>query len=391
MVEKNGAPGEYHDDDDSISLLDPVLVMAEHIRLLVLLPLAAGLVALGIGFSITPTFIATTKLLPPQQPHGLASTLLNQLGGLAGPAGVAAGIKNPADMYVAMLESRTIADRLIERFGLKQLYNAEFDEHARKGLESRSKITAGRDGLIVIRVEDHDPRRAADLANAYVEELRALTQSLAVTEASQRRVFFEQQVKQARHDLTNAELALRGAGINEATLNTIPQSALEFVAGLKAKVTSQEIKLAAMRGFMTESNPEFRQTQTELYALRAQLAKLEANGGTKVSGRGAEYIARLRDFKYHETLFELMAKQYELARLDEARESALIQVVDSAVPPDFKSKPKRAQIAVLTSVIVFIVTLLALFVREGIHNAATDPRMAAKLRRLRQFLHFRRS
>jgi tyrosine-protein kinase Etk/Wzc len=389
MAEKNIQAVDI-DDDGSITLLDVALVLARNIRLLVSLPLAAGLIALGISFMVAPTFTATTRLLPPQTPGG-TSTLLTQLAGLTGAVGAAVGVKNPVDTYVAILQSRTIADRLIERFELKRLYNSEFDELARKALEARSKVAATRDGLIVIHVDDHDPRRAADIANAYVEELRALTQTLAVTEASQRRLFFERQVKQAKHDLAKAEVALRSAGINEATLNIVPQSALEFVAGLKARITAHEIKLAALRGFMTESNPEFIQTQTELSALRAQLMKIEENGGSKMSGRGAEYVARLRDFKYQETLFELIAKQYELARLDEAREAALIQVVDSAIPPDLKSKPRKAMIAIMTTLITFVLTALALFVRQGIRKAAGDPRMAAKLAQLHQSVRLKRS
>lgn len=376
-------------DSEEISLLDFALVLAENWGTLVFVPLGAGLLALGISFAISPTFTATTSLLLPQQQQSLATVLASQLGALPGSAAAVAGIRNPADTYVAMLKSRTVADLLIERFGLKQLYKADFVEETRRALETRTTITAGRDGLITVSVDDHDPQRAADMANGYVEALVALTQTLAVTEAGQRRLFFERQMKQSRDDLTRAELALRGAGINEATLNTVPESALEFVASLKAKVTAQEIKLAALRGFMTDSNPEFRQAQTELAALRAQLAKTESNDGVKVGERGAEYIGRLRDYKYHGTLFELMAKQYELARLDEAREGAVIQVVDRALAPDLKSKPRKTMIAVLTALVVFFLALVAVLVRQGLRQATGDPEKAGKLRRLRELLHLR--
>jgi len=378
-------------DDDEISLLDLALVLAENWRTLVFVPLGAGLLALGISFAIPPTFTATTRLLLPQQQQSLATALASQLGALAGSAGAVAGIRNPADTYVAMLKSRTVADRLIERFELKHLYKAKFAEETRRALEARTTIAAGRDGLITVSVDDHDAQRAADLANGYVEALVALTKTLAVTEAGQRRLFFEHQVKQSRDDLTRAELALRSAGINEATLNTVPESALEFVAGLKARVTAQEIKLASLRGFMTDSNPEYRQAQTELAALRAQLAKTETSDGVKAGERGAEYIGRLRDYKYHGTLFELMAKQYELARLDEAREGAVIQVVDRALAPELKSKPRKGLIAVLTTLVVFFLMVVAVFVRQGLRHATTDPEKVGKLTRLRELLHLRRS
>ena len=377
-------------EEDEISLLDLALVIAENLRTLILLPLAAGLIALGISFFITPTFTATTTLLPPQQQQNLASVLAGQLGALAGPAAAVAGIKNPVDTYVAMLKSRTVAERLIERFDLKKLYEVNLNEQARKKLESRTRISAGRDGLITISVDDHNPRRAADIANGYVDALIGLTQTLAVTEAGQRRVFFERQLKQAKDDLQRAELALRTAGINETTLNTVPQSALEFVAGLKAKVTAQEIKLASMRGFMTEENPEFRQARNELAALRAQVAKAEQSDTIKSDGRGAEYLARLRDFKYHETLYELMAKQYELARLDEAREGAVIQVVDKAIPPEVRSWPRRSVIAVTITLTVFFVTLVVVFVRQGWRRSSTYPDNRVKVAKLRELLRLRR-
>jgi uncharacterized protein involved in exopolysaccharide biosynthesis len=376
--------------NDETSLLDIALVVAENLRVLILLPLIAGLIALAIGFTIAPTFTATTTLLPPQQQQSLAAALASQLGTLGGPAGAVAGIKNPADMYVAMLQSRTVADRVIERFRLKQVYEAKFDERARRVLKARTRISTGRDGLIVVSVDDHSPQRAADIANAYVEALFALTQTLAVTEAGQRRLFFEQQLKQTKNDLTSAEIALRGAGINEAVLNTVPESALEFVASLKARVTAQEVKLASMRGFMTDANPEFRQAQLELTALRAQLDKTDQNDGTKVKGRGTDYIARLRDFKYHETLFGLMAKQYEVARLDESREAAVIQIVDTALPPEFKSKPSKAGIALLTSLCIFFVTLIWVFTRHALRNSAVDPATGEKVARLRRLLRFGR-
>jgi uncharacterized protein involved in exopolysaccharide biosynthesis len=377
-------------DPNTRGFLEFALMVAENLRIVVLIPLAAGLIAFVLSYTVPPTFTATTKLLPPQQQQSLAAALANQFGALASAASALGPVKNPADTYVAMLKSRSIADRLIKRFGLKQIYKVDFDEEARGELASRTRVSTGREGFIVISVDDQSPQRAAELANGYVDELQALTQTLAVTEAGQRRQFFERRMQQAKDDLTRAELALRGAGINQATLNAVPQSALEFVASLKARITTQEIKLAALRGFMTESNPEFKQTQNELMALRAQLAKTEQNDPAIGNGRGAEYITRLREFKYYEALFELMAKQYELARVDEAREGATIQVVDAAVRPEFKSKPKKAQIAVVTTLVALLLTLLALGSRQAFRNTMANPETAAKFVRLRQLLRVRR-
>jgi uncharacterized protein involved in exopolysaccharide biosynthesis len=380
--------GEQAQNEYEISLLDLALVLAENLKLLIFTPLAVGLAALGISFLIPPTYTATTRILPPQQQQSAAATLLaNQLGALGGVAGAAAGIKNPADTYVAMIKSRTVADGLLGRFKLRELYDEKYDDDARKELASRTKVTAGKDGLIVVEVDDHDPKRAADIANAYVEALRELTQKLAITEAAQRRLFFENQLKQTKDDLTKAEITLRGSGISEATLKTVPQSALEALARLKAQVTAQEVKLGAMRGYMTELNPEFRQAQQELAALHAQLAKAEQFDAVKATGNGAEYIAKFRDFKYHETLFELMAKQYEVARLDEAREGVVIQVIDGAQEPERKTGPKKTLIAVISALVALFVMMLIVFIRQGLKVTSKDPVSAEKILQLRRLLH----
>jgi len=368
-----------------ISVLDLALVFGENRRILILVPLLAGLIALGVSFAIRPTFTGTTKILLPQQQTGAAAALANQLNTLAGLAG-GVGMKNASDTYVAMMKSRTVADRLLKRFGLKEVYQATDDDGARAALASRTAIFAGKDNLITVSTEDHDPKRAADLANAYVDELRNLTQTLAVTEASQRRLFFEGQLKQAKEDLTKAEVALRSSGVSEATLKTVPQSALEALARLKAQITAQEVKLAALRGYMTESNPDVMRAQQELAALRFQLSRSEQNDSHKPGSADTEYVAKFRDFKYQETLYELMARQTELAKLDEARDGAVIQVVDVALPPERKSKPRKAMIATLTTLVTFLLMVLVVFVKQVLRNAQTNAETSSKLARLRAYM-----
>jgi uncharacterized protein involved in exopolysaccharide biosynthesis len=374
------------DDGGEVGVLDLALLLAENLRTLVVVPLVAGLSALGISFLFPPSYTATSQILPPQQQQsGTAMLLANQLGALAS-GGPGLGLKNPADIYVAMIKSRTVADVLVGRFNLRQVYKEKYDEDVRKELASRTNVIAGKDGLIVIDVDDHDPKRAAELANAYVDALRALTQTLAVSEAAQRRLFFENQLKQSKEDLTNSEIALRRSGISETVINTMPQSAVENIARLRAQITAQEVKLTALRGYMTDSNPEFKQVQQELVGLRFQLAKAEQMDGGKAMGGGAEYVAKFRDFKYRETLFDLLAKQYEVARLDEAREGAVIQVIDAAIVPERKSKPKRAFITVLTVLAGFIGTVLFIFIRQRLRNAMSEQDSPDKLLRLRRML-----
>ena len=364
-------------DDDEISLLDLLQVVADNLRLLVLGPLVAGLVALGYSFTITPTFTATTKFMPPGQQQSGAAMMLQSLGALGGLAGVA-GIKNPADQYVAFLKSNSLQDALIYRLKLMERLETKSREDTRRAIGSNVQIASGKDGLITIDASDKDPAFAAQLANAHVDELDKLLNRLAVTEAQQRRLFFEKQLNNAKDNLVKAEQALKASGVNSSALKATPGAAVESMARLKAGITAQEIKLGSMRGYLTESAPDFKQAQTELAAMRSQMARAEMQEPAVNSGN-SDYIARFRDFKYHETLFELFAKQYEMARIDESREGAVIQVLDTAQPPERKSKPKRAQVAMLTTLAVGLALLLFVFIRQALRNAARDEQSASKL------------
>ena len=366
-------------EDDEISLLDLLQTIVDNLRLLVLGPLAVGIAALGISFLIPPTYTAKTQFLPPQQQQSAAAGLLQSLGSLGGLAGAAAGIKNPADQYIAYMKSNAVKDALIDRFKLMERYNTKMRTDARAALDGVARIASGKDGLISVEFDDKDPKFAAEVANAYVEELRTVLGRLAVTEAQQRRLFFEKQLLKAKENLTASEQALKATGISDSVLKSNPATAVAGIAALKAQITAQEVKVGAMRGYLAETAPDFKQAMTELANLRAQLAKqdkAEAEGNS--AGQG-DYISRYRDFKYHETLFELFAKQYEIARVDEAREGAVIQVLDAAQPPERKSKPKKALIAIIATLAAGFALLLFVFIRQALRNGAKDQETARKL------------
>lgn len=372
---------EYYDAEDEISLLDLLVVISENLRLLIIGPLLAGLIALGYAYTITPTFTARTSFLPPQEQQSVTAVALAQLGPLAGVSGLASGLTNPADQYVSLLRSATVAYRLIDRFKLMELYETESRENARKALSGNTKISAGKDGLIVVMVDEHSAQRAADIANAYVNELESLMGRLALTEAQKRRVFFEDQLERTKVRLTAAELALGAIGISASAINANPEAAVAAVARLQAQVTAQEVRLSAMRSYLTESAPQFQQAQSELRALRSQLAK-SAAGETSASTTGS-YIEKYRDYKYQETLFKLFVQQFELAKIDEAREGAAIQVVDVAFPPERKSRPAKALIAAMTTLVAGLVSLMWVFVRKAIESSAAHPDGAGKLAAIR--------
>lgn len=382
MAEHAQLDGQSVDyEDDTVSLLDLALPLIEHWKLLILGSLAMGLAALGIAFVITPTFTARTTFLPPQQQQsGLASALAS-LGGLAGLAGAAGGIKSPADQYVALMQSVSATDRLIQQFDLMQVYEAKYRFEARKALEQNTRIAIGKkDGLISIEVDDKSPQRAAEMANAYVEELRRLTSELAVSEAQQRRMFFEKELKEARDQLAKAQQALEASGFNVGALRAEPKAAAESYARLRAEITAAEVRLQVLRGTLAEGAPEVQRQAAQLSALRGQLARLERSA---TDDTGPDYLSKYREFKYRETLFELFARQYELARVDESREGALIQVVDVALPPEMKSKPARKVIAVGATMVGLLLLGMFILVRHAWRQIAADPQSAEKVARLR--------
>lgn len=370
-------------DDDEISLLDLLQVVVENLRLLVLGPLAAGVIALGICFIIPPTFTATTVIMPPQQQQSGAAMMLQSLGALGGLAGAATGLKNPNDQFVSLLKGESVANGLIDRFGLVARYEAGYKVDARKTLDSMSRVTSGKDGLITIEVDDKDPVFAAQLANGYITEFDRLLDRLALTDAQQRRVFFEKQLQDTKTKLDKAEIALQSSGVNGTAFKASPEAAIKATAEVQALVAAQEVQVASMRAYLTESAPEFKQGLATLAALRMQLAKLEKSSPTP-SAADADYVARYRDVKYFETLFEAFSKQFEMAKVDEAREGANTQVVDPALPPERKSKPKKGQVAAIAALAAGFLLLLFVFVRQSWQQAAVDPQGQQKLFRLQR-------
>lgn len=371
---------QMDNSDGEISLLDLIYTVVTNWRLLVIAPLLAGCLALGITYLIPPTYTAITRFLPPQQQQSGAAALLQSLGPLA--AGAASGLKNPADQYVSFLKSRSVQDALVERYQLKTRYGVELKGDAASALTANTRINSGKDGLISIEIDDQEPVFAAKLANAHVEELSTLLTRLAVTEAQQRRQFFENQLLQTKDKLTRAEQALKSTGVNASALKTNPAAAVAVVAQLQAQITAQEIKLASMRGYLTESAPAFKQAQAELAALHAQESKSAQSSLQPLSG-DADYVARYREMKYQETLFDLFARQFELAKIDESREGAIVQVLDIAQPPERKSAPKKTLVAILTTLAVGFLLLIFLFVRQIIQQLALNPETAHKIARLR--------
>ncbi len=361
-------------EDDSWSML---LLVARRKRFFLRLVGAFVVIGLAAAFLLPVRYEARVLLLPPQQNSSIGNSLISQLGGAASLgtlgmlAGNSLGIKNPADMYVSLLTSRTVEDAVIQRFDLQKEYGDKRLSDVRKKLESRTDVVAGvKDGLIRLSVEDSDPKRAADLANGYIEEFRRLSESLAITEAARRRRFFEQQMEHAKNDLTKAEDALRATQQSTGVLQIDSQARalIEGAAILRAQVVSKQVEIQSMRSFATEDNPKVALAKQELAALQAQLSRLagsQSDAGSdinlskgRVTEAGMEYLRRYRELKYAETVFELLAKELEVAKLDEAKEGSIVQVVDPATVPDKRSFPPRIPLILLAAVLSVVTGVL---------------------------------
>ena len=387
--------------EDEVSLLDLAIVLVRQRRRIVIATLVTILIGLLLAFLLPVKYTATTSILPPQQTTSAGAALLAQLGNLGPLAAGSLGLKNPNDLEVALLKSRTVEDAMVNRFHLMDQYHRKLMSDARVTLEHVVEIeTTTKDPLIRISLTDPDPQRAADLANGYVEECKKLASTLAVSEAAQRRLFFEDQLQQAKNNLANAEEDLRKTQQKTGLLQLDSQTraAIESAASLRAQVVAKEVQISALRFYATGENPQLQIAEEELAALQAQLTKMGSveNGSAPVLTNGTmqqeslEYIRKLRDVKYFETIFELLARQLEVAKVDEARQGAMVQVVDKAVRPDRHSSPKRTLIVLGSIVLGFFIGVGWALSAEGIRRVANNPDERVRLEILRSELMSRK-
>jgi len=388
-------------DEETFSLIAILIVLAQRKKLVFGMPLAVSCAAALISLLMPNVYSSSTSLMPPQQAQSSASAILSQLGGAAGIAGAVTGLKNPNDLYVSMLNSRTVADKIIARFDLKKAYETKSQEIARKALSADTIISSGKDGLITITVESKDQKAVAPMARAYVEELDELTKVLAVTEAAQRRVFYERQLEATKNKLADAEAKLKGrlesGGVSNAESDS--RAVIETIARLRAQVSAKEIQLGSMKAFVTADNQQFRSAQEELNSMRAELARLENgrgealgnvdNGKNVMTPTGLENVKILRDVKYYQMLYELLAKQYEIARLDESKDSSVIQVLDNAVEPEHKAKPARTLIVLIAAGLSFFLACAIALLSEQKEKMLRVPEHAARWARLKANLRMR--
>lgn len=382
-----------------VHLLDLLTTLSRRRRFILAVTIIAVILTAVIVFLLPNEFQAESVVLPPGQNSSMGSALASQMGGnaaMASLAGASLGIRNPGEMYVSLFRSRTLEDALIQRFGLLARYHAKKMSQTRKLFEKKSSVVLGaKDGLIRISVLDRDPKMAADIANGWVEEFRRLSANLAITEASQRRAFFQQQLLEANESLSTAEEKMKATQQSTGVLQVDSQARtlIESAAVLRAQVAAKEVEIQAMRSYATEENPQIYTAEQQLAGLKAQLAKLggtDANSGSEVivpkgnlPAAGMEYMRNLRDVRYYETIADLIARQFEMAKLDEARQGAIIQVADLAIPPDGHYSPKRTLWVAGAMFVSFFGACVWCIFAERLKSRVNTPEERARIDRLR--------
>jgi len=332
----------------TVSLPPIIRVALKRKKLIGIVALAVVALALATALLLPRRYMATTVILPPQQSGSAGAAMMAQLSSLSAMAGAGAlGIKNPNDLQVALLKSRSVEDAMAARFHLQALYHAKFASSARKRWEKKTFIDNGlKDGLIRLSVTDSDPQRAAELANGWVEEYQRFSATLAVSEASRRRLFFERQVADARENLARAEEEMKQTEQRTGVIELDGQAhaMIASAAMLRAQVAAKQVEIQAMRQFAADGNPDLERARQELSGLEGQLASMDVAKDRRsgdlvapagmVAQAGLDYARALREVKYREAVVNLLMRLYEMAQVDEAQKGSQAQVVDAAVVPD---------------------------------------------------------
>jgi tyrosine-protein kinase Etk/Wzc len=403
----DSVPREALGDSSHLSAIEVLVQLADRKALIAKMTCAAILIGVILSVLLPVRYTAVTKIMPPQQTQSTASLLMNQLGMFGGGAmsamaGGGLSLKNPNDIYIGLLNSRTIADEVIQRHNLMAEYHAKDMTAARKKLAEFTEVVSERSGLISVSVADRDKKRAAAIANDYTDELRNLTKSLAVTEASQRRMFYEGQIKQSKEALLAAALAFQQVQQKKGLVQLDAQAKvmIEALSVLRAQVGAKEVELQALRSYSTDNNPQVQLAERELASLRDQELQMEKRGGAPgISGLGLEnvpsagldYLRAQHELQYQQVLYDMLMKQYDAARIDESKDAAIIQIVEPAIDPDKKSSPRRGLIITLFTISGFLIGCIVAMLSWWREMAQLDPYITSKLQRLSAALSVNRS
>ena len=327
-----------------LDLFPFLLLIRSHLPRTILCALVGLLIAAGYTYTRKPRYSATASILIPQGNGGSASSAVLQ---------AATGLDllgGGYEVYMDILHSRAIEDRLIQQFNLQQHYGVNRLEAAEGILYSRSFMFAAKEGLLWVTVQDEDPKMAADLANAYFTELSQLNARLGITAAGQLRHYYEGEMLKEKDALADAEVALEQNQVKNGALE--PQSLagynLSAADNTRAQLRAREIDLQGLLQGATPQNPSVVRLQAQIEQLKRQLGGLESGGGPEAGtpaaqqpGRVLEFIRKQRDVKFHEALMDMLTRNYETARQQESKDISLVEVLDPARPQFWADWPPK--------------------------------------------------
>ncbi len=362
-------------DKETINLLDYLEVIAKRKRLILRSMLAMFVISICGSLLLTKIYSATALVLPPQRDQGFMGMMIGQMGGgMANLAGDLLGNGTSADLCIGIMNSNAVSDKIIDRFNLMEVYKVKCRTDAYKTLDRKVNITAGKkDSIISITVEDKEPRLAAGIANAYVDELAKTMINLNVTGAVQNKAYLEEQLAKAKTNLRSAEDMIKRFQVKNKIADVSEQAkgAIQGIADLTAQLASEQVKLGVLQRSLTDSTQEVQNQKAVIDRLKVQIAHFEGNnkGGAipsvgSVPVLGEEYLRLMREFKIQETLVELLTKQYEMTKLTEEKNIAGIQVIQHARVPDKKAKPKRAVIVLMSTFMGLFCSTIVAFLME---------------------------
>jgi len=355
---------------------------------------------LGVAFLIPSRYESTVQLMPPDSPSGglaMLAALSAKAGGSSGLGSVAGdllGVKTSGALFVGILKSRTVEDRLVDRFQLKKVYSVKHTEDARKILSENTAASEDRKtGIVTVTITDRDPKRAAAIAQAHVEELNQLSAQLSTSAAHRERVFLEERLAAVKRDLDDAAQKFSQFASKNVALDIKEQgrAMVDAAAAIQGEMIAAESELKGLEQIYTSGNVRVRTVQARISELQRQLQKLggKASSETDVAAPtdslypsirelpilGVTWADLYRRTKIQETVFEILTQQYELAKVQEAKETPSVKVLDAAVVPEEKSFPPRLLIAVLGGLVFLCAAAMFVFIRERWNDTnPSDPR-----------------
>lgn len=401
------------EEDGGINLFDYLIVLAKWKKLILGITLSVAVLTAVPTLFVKNTYWGRTTILMPQQAS--APMWLRILNDFSGGGSVSSSEVNDPQLFIQLLYTGPVLDKIIDKFGLAKKYkDAETTKEIRETLSSSVAVEyvlpegSGKSmgiqtsRLLMISVKDKDQAKAADMANAFVEALQDVINEIAITGASQKRLFFEKQLKQTREDLIQSEEAMKEFQEKTGVFKVEQQvsAVIEGIARMRAEIAAKEVELSVMKSYSTPNNPDLMRVAETIKGLKAELSKLEQKGGStpdpiittgRMASVGTDYIRKMRDLKFNETLYELMMKQYEMARLEEAGNPTLIQVIEKAYPSEERAGPQRKKKILTSTAIGLFFSILLAFILEFIERQkAMSAENRERVETLKKYLSFKR-